>query len=136
MGKESQPVGGANEDEVTEDGSDPDWTCSNTPTREQVERMVEHDPSLAPTGPSALLVEPAVLEPAEVRALLADLNALLAGAALSAGLPNKDGAEHVPNKGIEDLLKDTGGAIRQGEQPGHGPEERNYESHAAPVGRG
>src|SRR4051812_18275764 len=49
-------------------------------TREQVERLVENDPSLVPAGPSALLVEPSVLDPEEVRALLVDLHALLAGA--------------------------------------------------------
>src|SRR4051812_38589832 len=50
--------------------------------REQVEQWVESDPSLVPDGPSSLLVEPSVLDPAEVQALLADLHALLADAAI------------------------------------------------------
>src|SRR5690242_19311088 len=41
--------------------------------RAAVEALVEADASLVPHAPSALLVEPAVLEPAEVAALLADL---------------------------------------------------------------
>ena len=49
-----------------------------------IERLVESDPSLVPSGPSALLVEPSVLDPEEVRALLTDLNALLTGAMLPA----------------------------------------------------
>src|SRR4051812_36886228 len=61
MGKEPLPT------------SDPDL-------REQVEQWVETDPSLVPDAPSTLLVEPSVLDPAEVRALLSDLSALLAGA--------------------------------------------------------
>src|SRR4051794_40729936 len=42
--------------------------------RLDVERLIETDVSLVPTGPSAMLVEPAVLEPEEVAALLADLD--------------------------------------------------------------
>src|SRR4051812_25170318 len=42
-------------------------------SRDAVEALVEADESLVPRAPSALLVEPAVLEPAEVAALLADL---------------------------------------------------------------
>ena len=45
--------------------------------REQVEQWVESDPSLVPRERSALLVESAVLEPAEVAALLGDLDACL-----------------------------------------------------------
>src|SRR5688500_17303090 len=48
--------------------------------RDGIEHWVESDPALAPTGPSALLVEPSVLEPEEVTALLADLGDLLAAA--------------------------------------------------------
>src|SRR5688500_1239760 len=47
---------------------------------DNVEQWVETDPALAPTGRSALLVEPAVLDPEEVDALLADLGDLLAAA--------------------------------------------------------
>src|SRR4051812_13151817 len=48
--------------------------------RELAEQWVERDPSLVPSGPSSLLVEPSVLDPAEVQALLSDLGALLNGA--------------------------------------------------------
>src|SRR5829696_8232448 len=47
------------------------------PMLKQVEHQVEADPSLVPTGRSKLQVEPAVLEPEEVSALLADLQVLL-----------------------------------------------------------
>src|SRR5678816_4697518 len=73
MGMESQPAGAP-----APATTDPD--CVEC-TREHVERLVENDPSLVPGGPSALLVEPSVLDPEEVRALLVDLHALLAGAA-------------------------------------------------------
>src|SRR5882724_9536539 len=46
-------------------------------SREQVEQLVEDDPALVPTGPSAFQVEDAVLDPLEVEALLAGLAALL-----------------------------------------------------------
>src|SRR5688572_16708723 len=42
--------------------------------RALIERRVETDPALVPVGPSALLVESAVLDPEEVRALLAPLS--------------------------------------------------------------
>src|SRR5438445_2607360 len=42
--------------------------------REQVEFLVENDPALVPRQTSALLVESAVLDPEEVRALLRDLD--------------------------------------------------------------
>ena len=48
---------------------------------DELERAIEDDPSLAPGAPSALLVEPAVLDPLEVEALLSDLAPLLAAAA-------------------------------------------------------
>src|SRR5690349_16202143 len=44
---------------------------------EEVERQLEEDPTLVPLGPSPLLVEPSVLEPREVEALLAGLAGLL-----------------------------------------------------------
>src|SRR5690349_16584130 len=43
-----------------------------------VERLIETDPSLIPTGPSLLQVESAVLEPHELDALLSGLDASLA----------------------------------------------------------
>src|SRR5581483_5306577 len=47
----------------------------------EVERQIERDESLVPRRPSALLVEPSVLERAELEALLLDLGPLLAAAA-------------------------------------------------------
>ena len=52
--------------------------------RERTEQWVEQDRSLVPDGPSPLLVEPSVLDPAEVQALLSDLHALLNGASVRA----------------------------------------------------
>src|SRR3954464_2694425 len=40
---------------------------------DEIKRQIEADPTLVPTRRSALLVEPAVLDPAELDALLADL---------------------------------------------------------------
>src|SRR5437588_11542701 len=48
-------------------------------SREDVERLVEEDSALVPRESSALLVEPAVLDPEEIQALLAGLSNLLAG---------------------------------------------------------
>src|SRR4051794_24202853 len=48
-----------------------------------VEQWIERDESLVPREPSAFLVEPTVLDPAEVAALLADLDLSLAEAALA-----------------------------------------------------
>src|SRR5215203_3964332 len=81
MGMESQPAGAP-----APATTDPN--CVEC-TREQVERLVENDPSLVPGGPSALLVEPSVLDPEEVRALLIDLHALLAGAAHPPSVPGQ-----------------------------------------------
>jgi hypothetical protein len=44
---------------------------------DDVEAWVENDPSLAPSGPSKLLVSATVLEPQEIAALLDDLAPLL-----------------------------------------------------------
>src|SRR2546423_5533656 len=86
MGKEPQPTGDVVPPEQAfpaQDGAEdrPQEHC----LREQVEQWVESDPSLVPDGPSSLLVEPSVLDPAEVQALLADLHALLAGAVIGTG---------------------------------------------------
>src|SRR3954452_8672082 len=51
---------------------------------EDIERLVETDPSLVPTRPSAMLVEPSVLDQQEVQTLLADLGTLLQSAAAEA----------------------------------------------------
>src|SRR5438093_1114136 len=51
--------------------------------REAVERLVESDPALVPHSPSTLLVEPSVLEPAEIAALLDDLEECLQQGAAS-----------------------------------------------------
>src|ERR1700738_691971 len=65
-----------------------------------IEELIESDPSLVPQGASALLVEPSVLEPEEVAALLVDLHALLAGAESAAvGSPVilSEGPDHEPD---------------------------------------
>src|SRR5688572_5038991 len=49
--------------------------------RDEIERLVEADPALVPQERSALLVEPAVLDPAEVAALLSNLASSLDAAA-------------------------------------------------------
>src|SRR5665213_364185 len=67
----------------------------------QIEQWVENDPSLAPLGPSAFLVEPSVLDPAEVAALLADLPALLASMNDEPDFPSPltlpEGSDHEPD---------------------------------------
>src|ERR1700683_3816145 len=49
---------------------------------ESVERLIENDPDLVPSGPSPLLVEPVLLEPGEIAALLADLVPMLEASAV------------------------------------------------------
>ena len=44
---------------------------------DEIERQIETDPTLIPRRPSALLVEPSVLDQAELEALLLDLGPLL-----------------------------------------------------------
>src|SRR4051812_44424698 len=47
---------------------------------DEIERQIEDDPTLIPRRPSVLLVEPSVLDRAELEALLLDLGPLLAAA--------------------------------------------------------
>src|SRR5256885_17180278 len=93
MGMESQPAGAP---------APAPTGCS----REEVERLVEDDLSLVPAAPSALLVEPSVLDPEEVRALLADLGALLAG--------EKDNRGETQGKNCGAEFPQTGGTFRPG----------------------
>src|SRR5437867_4348528 len=150
MGMESLPTGAS---------APPADLCRAPCPREETERLVELDPSLVPTGPSALLVEPSVLDPEEVRALLADLGALLAGAAhppaLSAApigtwlgslFGGPDGnAQDGDVQDAEDndgeallILEGEGERRRQHphEHPGQAPGGWTYEPHPATVGRG
>jgi hypothetical protein len=53
----------------------------------ELDRSIEADLSLVPDGPSALQVEPTVLDPAEVRALLGGLTALLRSAEATGDSP-------------------------------------------------
>src|SRR5215208_2134711 len=121
--------------------------------RELAEHWVEHDPSLVPDRPSSLLVEPSVLDPAEVRALLSDLNVLLAGAAI--GPVARAAASAVAASGvaasgsaIHSLFGlsfdadggaaggyESGRELYPGDAPGEPCEEPSYESDAAPTGR-
>src|SRR3954471_8999017 len=81
MGKEPQPTGDvAPPEQPSAAGESAEDRPQEHCLREQVEQWVERDPSLVPSGPSSLLVEPSVLDPAEVQALLSDLGALLNGA--------------------------------------------------------
>src|SRR4051812_10112405 len=61
-----------------------------------VEQLIECDPSLVPSAPSALLVAPLVLERAEVEALLDGLSPLLETSGAYPGT-GPDGAEHEPH---------------------------------------
>src|SRR5205823_4247383 len=47
---------------------------------DEIERQIENDPTLVPRRASVLLVEPSVLDQAELEALLLDLGPLLAAA--------------------------------------------------------
>src|SRR2546421_4680189 len=120
MGKEPQPTGDVAPSEqdfsVRNDAGD----CPQAHRlREQVEQWVETDPSLVPVAPSSLLVEPSVLDPAEVRALLADLDALLAGAGAGAGLGTRVGrVARVPLFGLADSLFGAAEAT-PGDSAGH-----------------
>jgi hypothetical protein len=64
---------------------------------DNLEELIENDPALVPAGPSALLVEPAVLDPREIDALLCDLGALLAAAASDLADPALEGARYEPD---------------------------------------
>src|SRR5204862_5721906 len=95
MGKESPPNGASalpadpirGPSSAREEQLAPPGLGAPQCTRDEVEQLVELDLSLVPDRPSALLVEPSVLDPEEVRALLADLGSLLAGAAHPPTLP-------------------------------------------------
>src|SRR5947207_9279478 len=66
-------------------------------TTEQIELLVESDPSLVPNRPSRLLVEPSVLDPAELEALLLDLGPeLLAAMNQQSLICTAEGASHEP----------------------------------------
>src|SRR5215203_4799066 len=135
MGMESQPAGAP-----APATTDPN--CVEC-TREQVERLVEADPSLVPGGPSALLVEPSVLDPEEVRALLVDLHALLAGAAhppllpgqaigtwLGSLFPGPDAAAETVAGGIT-AATTSGATVNEAGGDGHPPgtERRRHHAH-------
>jgi hypothetical protein len=51
--------------------SDADPSCDARDRQAgSIDELIENDPDLAPRGPSALLVQSAILDPAEIRALL------------------------------------------------------------------
>jgi hypothetical protein len=65
---------------------------------DDVERLIEADLSLAPEVHSALLVEPVLLEPIELAALLDNLVPLLeASARLGSGAESTQGTEYEPH---------------------------------------
>jgi hypothetical protein len=99
-------------------------------SREQVEALVEDDPALVPTGPSAFDVEDWVLEPEELTALLEGLAAQLEltdRAADEAGALNTAAYASQP----------TAAGNAEAGFP-HWPAGKGvgYESDASPVGRG
>src|SRR3982751_3599166 len=105
MGKEPQPTGDvAPPEQPPAAGQSAEDRPQEHCLREQVEQWVESDPSLVPDGPSSLLVEPSVLDPAEVQALLADLHALLAGAGIGTR------ARRVGRRPLHDLANSLFGA--------------------------
>jgi hypothetical protein len=62
---------------------------------DEVERLIESDRALVPGAPSALIVEPVLLEPGEIAALLDNLVPLLEA---SASLAARDVPEHEGNR--------------------------------------
>jgi hypothetical protein len=102
---------------------------------EEIERQIEADPTLVPQAASALLVEPSVLDQAELEALLADLGPELAAAiersmideaaALDVGAPNVD--TDTDADADADADTDTGRSLDlQG---------ASYEPYSSPTGR-
>src|SRR5437762_3719272 len=67
-------------------------------TTEQIELLVESDPSLVPHRPSTLLVEPSVLDQAELEALLIGLGPELL-AAMNQELSSIGAAQHIETLG-------------------------------------
>src|ERR1700733_5087174 len=63
--------------------ADSDTPLLSEEAQQDVEQLIETDPALVPQGPSALLVESAVLDPHELNALLSGLEASLAEAAIA-----------------------------------------------------
>src|SRR5689334_2401158 len=82
-------------------------TTNNGTDADEIERIVETDPSLVPTQPSAMLVEPSVLDPQEVRALLTDLSALLQSAAAEAAAIVGAGSSACINASATDASADA-----------------------------
>src|SRR3954453_17353492 len=85
-----------------------------------IEIAVEHDLSLVPTGPSALLVEPAVLDEQEVQALLCGLSQALQSAADAA-------ATAILNKAYPD---DSGSDHQEHSDESHSPATRRDRGHS------
>src|SRR4051812_25057937 len=92
---------------------------------DEIERLIETDLTLVPKRSSAMLVEPSVLDPQEVQALLADLGALLQAAAVEAATVVAAGAHGSAHASTHV----TGGPAQQNF------EGARYESHASAVGR-
>src|SRR5689334_10634744 len=65
---------------LDEDQVDCDEIDQREIDRQAIEQLVEEDPALVPTRTSTLLVEPSVLDPLEVQALLGGLSSALVSA--------------------------------------------------------
>src|SRR5437868_5009724 len=90
MGTDSPPESPSDsvDRDASVDAGFPDLAMPSMVVHGEVEAAVECDPSLAPIGPSAFLVEPAVLEEQEVQALLQGLSAALQSAAMALDDPS------------------------------------------------
>jgi hypothetical protein len=103
-------VSSADESDGAAVSSDQLTSGSSELTPQQVELLVENDPTLVPTGPSVLQVDDAVLEPAEIDALLRGLASQLEEAATAAGVTATDQAAGMPTSADQS----TSGSYREG----------------------
>ena len=85
-------------------------TYADVYATEDVEQAIEADLSLVPIGRSALQVEPTVLDPAEVDALLGGLTALLRSAEATGDFPADagQGPAHAMQAGLLPELSQSG----------------------------
>jgi hypothetical protein len=94
-----------------------------------LEQWIETDPSLAPTGPSALLVQERVLEPDEVDALLEGLSTLLADA--DAASANSGAAFGKVAGAVTGALSHAAALFERRERQEFG-KEHSHEPHSTP----
>src|SRR5687767_10907079 len=127
FGSESDSKHASDSESESECGSDGRSGSASEPHRDPAadfEHALETDPRLAPVGRSALLVEPAVLDPREVEALLADLGELLAAAAHAADDPLGAGASRVAAATAAAALIGVAAAVEGASYESHAPSAR------------